>query len=447
MQAALRVARGWSPGALDGALERELRALAPESRGELLELVRGSIRARGALDHLLSHHLRRPGGLDRLTREALRLGAYRLLYLDRVPPYAAVDGAVRLVKGPRRKLVNGVLRSLERRIAARRTEPGEASYELPLPDGRVVRFVDRAFAGLEPAARMAARHSLPAWLVERWRAELADDDALERRCAACNARPGLSLRVNPGRGSREAAIATLGEAGAQASPHPDDPQAIQLADAGAGELTALPGFDAGDWAVQDVASIRAGALAPADGESVLELAAAPGGKSAQLLEANPARRLLATDLSPGRMRRLRENLARLGHADRAALVAADGARLPLAREQRFAGVFADVPCSNTGVLARRADARWRLQPEHLAELSALQRELLDAACARVAPGGWLVYSTCSLEPEENQRQVEAALGRWPDFELRETRWHRPETTPRMSGGFAALLRRAAQPME
>ncbi|HEX8695088.1 MAG TPA: 16S rRNA (cytosine(967)-C(5))-methyltransferase RsmB [Longimicrobium sp.] len=387
-RAALRVLERVRGGDLaDRAFDHAAAGLEPRDRAWAQELVYGTFRLRGRIDHLLGALVR--GGVDKLepvVLDVLRLGAYQLLEMGSVPPYAAVSQSVELARagGAERAagLVNGVLQNLQRRRES-------------------IRFP--AFER-DPAGHLATWGSHPRWVVERWIARWGADDA-RLLVEADNARPELYVR--PLGLSLPDAAARLHEAGVEGVPVPVSPDSLRvLPPASAAEaLAAIPAV------VQDPAAalvVRYAAV-PA-GATVLDVCAAPGGKALGLAES--AARVAAADLSPRRLKRVVENAARVGWAERLGAVAAD-ARLPPFRAAD--AVLLDAPCTGTGTFRRHPDGRWRVAPDDLEALARLQAELLQAAAALVRPGGVLVYSTCSLEREENEERVEAFLADHPEF--------------------------------
>ncbi|HWK90553.1 MAG TPA: 16S rRNA (cytosine(967)-C(5))-methyltransferase RsmB [Longimicrobium sp.] len=412
----------------DRALDFAGARLEPRDRAWTQELVYGTLRLRGRIDHLIGALVK--GGVERLepdVLDVLRLGAYQLLEMGSVPPYAAVSQSVDLVRdagAPRAAgLVNGVLQNLQRRR-------------------ETIRFPDFA---RDPAAHLATWGSHPRWLVERWIARWGSDEA-RALVEANNQRPELYLR--PLGISADEARARLGAAGIAAEPVDFAPESLRVQPpAGAGEaLAAVPAV------VQDpAAALVVRYAAVPEGATVLDVCAAPGGKSLGLAER--AAHVVAADLSWRRLHRVAENAARVGWGGRVGAVVADGRHAPF----RSADVvLLDAPCTGTGTLRRHPDGRWRVGPDDLDALAELQRELIDAAGALVRPGGWLVYSTCSLEPEENEVQVEQFLARNPgwtldpaegavDPSLLDTEGRLCVLPQRqgVDGAFAARLRRAA----
>jgi 16S rRNA (cytosine967-C5)-methyltransferase len=291
------------------------------------------------------------------------------------------------------------------------------------------------------AAPLAIRESFPDCLVDRWQARVGPR-ATEALCCLFNTPPDVVLCPLTGR----ADVATLQEqaeeAGIALTPHPAAPDRFLVMPRGVA-VERVPGYDAGTFIVQDPAAREAVRLLDVrPGARVLDACAAPGGKLLQLATAMGGEgRLVAMDVHEDRLEPLRQNLRRTGQgwvtvcrgdARREEALRAAGAP--------FDRVLLDVPCSNTGVLRRRADARWRFSPERLQALVRTQRALLDAASLALAPGGRLVYSTCSLEPEENGEQIAAWAADHPDFECRDERTVWP-TDGGTDGAYAAVLAR------
>lgn len=378
---------------VDQALTRVLRraALSARERALATELAYGVARRQGTLDWALAHFSRRaPERLDPPVRVALRLGAYQLWYLDRIPAHAAVDESVRLVRrhGPAYAAgyVNAVLRAAGRRGFPHAAVPPR----------------ERDLAG-----HLALVHAHPRWLVDRWLARLGPEET-ERLLAANNRVPPLSARVNRLRAEPQAVAAALADRGVPVEPGRFVPEALRI---GHGVQPAeLEAFREGALTWQDESSMLAvHVLDPQPGELVVDVAAAPGGKSTHIAERMGDRgRVVACDVDRRRLAKVGEAARRLGLRciERLAL---DGRRLPERLGGRADRVLADVPCTGLGVIARRPDLRWRKAPGDVEALARLQRELLRAAAACLRPGGVLVYSTCTTEPEENQQVVEAFL--------------------------------------
>jgi 16S rRNA (cytosine967-C5)-methyltransferase len=385
--AALDTLRAVRRGELaDLALGRALERVSPRDRGWTQELVYGTLRLRGRIDYLLARFVRR--GLDALEADVLdtlRLGAYQLLEMGSVPVYAAVSQAVEMAKAVGGRgaggLVNGVLHALDR---------GWRDVEFPQFER-------------DPIGHLVTWGSHPRWLVERWVARYGAEGA-RGLVEANNRRPELYLR--PIGLSAGDAVERLEAVGIAAEPVPFAPDALRVPP----PTTAIEALAVVPAVVQDPAAglvVRYAAVPP--GTRVADLCAAPGGKAVALAES--AAYLVAADLSFGRLSRIRENVDRIGGLPVGPVVA--DARFPPIRP--VDAVLVDVPCTGTGTLRRHPDGKWRLKPEDLEALTRLQREILEAAATRVAPGGLLIYSTCSLEREENEDQVGAFLERHPEF--------------------------------
>jgi 16S rRNA (cytosine967-C5)-methyltransferase len=354
---------------LDGALDdaHALATLEDRDRALVRALVGVVLRQLGTLRHLLAGLLER-GLPDQAPRveTALLIGAAQILFLD-VPDHAAVDLAVRLAQSDRHAarfaaLINAVLRRVTREGRARL-----AALDLPTCN-------------------------TPDWLMARWRDAYGAETA--HAIAAANGRePGLDVTV---KGDAEFWAAEL------------DGRLLPTGSVrriASGAVTALPGFDAGAWWIQDAAAaLPARLLGDVRGRRVADLCAAPGGKTAQLAAAGGA--VTAVDRAPARLQRLKDNLARLSLT--AEVVCADAAEWTA---EPFDAVLLDAPCSSTGTIRRHPDVAWLKTAADVTKLAALQRRLIERAVALTRPGGTLVYCTCSLEPEENEAIVADLLAR------------------------------------
>ena len=413
---------------LDAALDGALRKLDDDDRRLAHEMAAGVLRRQQALDVRLAALVTRDWAkVPPRLQDLLRLGAYQLVALDRVPPHAAVDTCVSLAReegGPR---AGGFVNAVLRRLGA---QP-EPMADLDRPDG-------------EPsdAAALAAKHSHPRWLVERWLARFGAEQT-GRLLEWNDRRPRLVLQ--PARESAAELERRWRSAGIAAGPAPF----------GAGLVTdrrrpdELPGFAEGAFVVQDPAQALLAWYADLPpGAAVYDAAASPGGKTIAL--GREARLVVAGDLNRLRVRRLAQSLRRAGSGREHPVVA--DARHPPVRP--VAAVLLDAPCLGTGTFARHPDARTRVTPEALGRLAALQGDLLEAVANVVAPGGLLIYATCSLEPEENEAQVERFLARHPEFGRAPSETFPPALTSEkgdmtilpqrheMDGAYAARLRRA-----
>jgi 16S rRNA (cytosine967-C5)-methyltransferase len=389
---------GYSNLVLPGLLRES--GLDGRDRGLVTDLVYGTLRHQGQADHLLARASHRPlPELDPPVRAALRLGAYQLI--SGTPAHAAVSVTVGAVAGWRspgsvRKAApyaNAVLR----RVAA-------MGPDWPWP------------AGDDPDAA-AVRTSHPRWIVELLRRDLGDD--AEAVLASANEAPAVSLRPNPLRTTPEALTAELSDASSGGWPvEPGRLIPTALLVRGVGDLARLPAVAEGRATPQDQASQAvATALGARAGERILDMAAAPGGKATAMAEAMGDHGLVvAADLRPGRAARVRDAARRLGLTS-VQVVAADGRHLPFAESAAGAALFdrvlLDAPCSGLGVLRRRPEARWRLDPAAIGVAAALQRDLFCAAAARLRPGGVLAYSVCTLSREETVDVDAWAAGTFP----------------------------------
>jgi 16S rRNA (cytosine967-C5)-methyltransferase len=390
------------PTALAQARER-----LPDYRDRALcsEIATGVERHRSALDHLIATFAKRP--IERLDSEVLavlRLSAYQLLHLTRVPAAAVVDDAVDLTKRVKKRsasgFVNAVLRSISRSRRA-----------LPLPP----RPIDPSN---KPAALdyLSTTLSHPRWLVERWYDRIGFD-ATERWLLFDNQPAPLTLRVNRLKTTPDALIARLASDDVRVVPGQFAPDALIVESSAAGEGQPL---QSGSWTegwfiVQDEASQLISTLAgPMPGRRVLDTCASPGGKTIALAAAMVDRGLLvACDVRDKRVALLKRTVAASG-ASAVRIVQADATR-PLPFTARFDSVLVDAPCSGLGTLRRDPDIRWRRREDDLPALAAAQLQMLRHAAEAVAPGGRLIYATCSSEPEENEDVAAAFAAAAPDF--------------------------------
>jgi len=380
---------------LDPSFDRRVRHLDARDRRWTQELLWGMLRRRAWLDALLADRVR--GGLARLDADLtdlLRLGAYQLLHMSSVPAYAAIAQSVELAK--RRHgmgasgLVNAVLRRLDRDRAA--AVSSGTPLVPPTPQ--------------DPIDALALEHSHPRWIVARWVARWGEEET--RRLLAAN-NTEAPVVVRPYNIVREQLEAMLEGAGVRVDDVPLLRDSIRLA-AGV-SLTELGAFRQGVLYVQDPAATLVTQFAAIPlGSTVADLCAAPGGKTLELSRGAAA--VLTADRSFARLQRTVSNVRRLEARNVHPLVA--DAREPAI--EPVDAVLVDAPCTGTGTFRRHPDARWRLKVSDLAVMGALQRSIIRSAARVVRPGGLLIYSTCSLEPEENDAQVESFLaehaGEW-----------------------------------
>lgn len=442
---AVEAGRGTARDLLDAAIRG--RDLDPRDRDLVREIAYGAIRRGITLDRLLEAlSTRRLRTLPPGVRAALRVGAYQVLFLDRVPAAAAVNAAVAEARdaggGRDAGYVNAILRELARQVEGRPEGDGDdrPRQSVPTGDGRHVRL-HRALLpspAKDGTGLLAARWSVPRWLVQRW-LTTHGTEATAQILRASAARPGTWLRPLPGKAE---ALRTALSSKEVAFEEDGDPPGFLLR--GAGAVEDLPGYREGLFVVQDPAAARAVLLlAPRPGESILEVGAGRGGKTAFLAQAvAPGGRVLSVDRDGARLALLRETLARTA-APPCVVEVVEGDALAdgVLPSGPFDRVLVDAPCSNTGVLARRVEARHRVQPQDLEALAALGRRLLEAALDRLRPGGTAVHSVCSLEPEEGPDTVRRAIRKRPEHSIVEEELLLP-VPGRRDGGYAAVLRRA-----
>ncbi len=409
------------PEYLEERLEAALRenALSPADKGLTQELVFGVTRWRMTLDWLIAQKTQRQQQKP-LMANILRLGLYQLLFLDRIPDHAAVNESVDLARQfglvTQAGFVNAVLRGYAREKEAARQRLADLKINQP-----------------------ALGYSHPEWLVERWRSRWG----LENACRLMkwnNAPPRTFARLNALRADAPALLAAWQAEGVEAVPVqlPWLPPDLVFELKSHPPLATLPSLQQGSFYVQDPSTLLAVLRLEAQpGENLLDACAAPGGKAsflAQLISNHG--RIMAQDTDARRLARLRENLDRLG-VTCAAVSRPSGTPCPELNAQ-YDRILVDAPCSNTGVMRRRIELRWRLQPREIARLEAEQIGLLRKAASHLKPGGRLVYSTCSLEPEENGTVTQRFLAEHPGWRLVEERELLPFRDG-VDGAYVAVL--------
>lgn len=404
--AALRMLRDWvDRGVLPEESEHWTHG-APLTR----ELVWTCLRHKGRLDAWIDHLSNKPPSPT--FRPVLWLGFAQIFLLDGIADHAAVHETLETAKRagvPEARI--GFANALFRR-ALREKEPLRDWLDSQAP---------------------AARYSVPQFLFDRW--EQAFGRAEAKRICEWNLQRSVTwARLTP-KGKSLGSAADLPEGG---EAHPDFPGFFQLPRGFAPDL--LPDFEAGAWYIQDPStSIAPAMLDPQPGERVVDTCAAPGGKTACLAESmgTETDKLLACEPNQKRMKRLKRNLERLGHAEvRTSTVE------PGELDGDFEAALLDVPCSNTGVYQRRPDARWGFRKKALAQLAGLQYRLLSQTAEHIVPGGRMVYSTCGIEPGETTRQVAQWLSQHPDWRLDRDTLLLPGVK-NCDGAYAALLRKQA----
>jgi 16S rRNA (cytosine967-C5)-methyltransferase len=370
----------------------------PHDRALLTELVYGTLRMRGSLDWIIGQLYRGdPSTLETVVQNILRTGLYQLWFTDRIPPFAAVNEAVEIARNTSPAaagLVNAILRN-----ALRRKE------DIVWPD--IVK---------EPEKAIAVLYSHPAWLVRRLIALFGNQETIAV-CRANNTVPPFTLRVNTLKASREEALAALQKEGIGARETLFSPDGLVLTSPAAG-LRETSAYHEGLLRIQDEASqLIARLVAPEPGERLLDLCAGAGGKTLHLAALMHNRgEIKALDLHPDKLRMLRSEAKRLG-ATIVETRTVDAAQPPETFRGIFSRVLLDSPCSGLGTLRRNPEIRWRLAPTDLTRCMQIQKRLLMSAADCVKPGGRLIYSVCTVTPEENEIVIAGFLKNRPDFKL------------------------------
>ncbi|MGI6679427.1 MAG: 16S rRNA (cytosine(967)-C(5))-methyltransferase RsmB [Dehalobacterium sp.] len=367
-------------------------------RSFITELVYGTIRMQGRIDYILGLFIKKPlNTLPLWILLILRLGVYQIIFLDKVPERAAVNESVQLTKkyghAGTVKFVNGVLRNVARQ-----------KEKLKYPSLEE-----------DPPKHISLHYSHPQWLVERWLEQFGPEETINL-CSWNNTSPQVTLRTNTLRTTRDDLIIRLGGEGVKSQPGRIVPESILVT--GASSLTSLPSYQAGLFQVQDEGSMLvAHVLAPKPGSRMLDLCAAPGGKTthaAQLMKNHGV--IKAFDLYPHKLTLVNESCQRLGVSIVETSVQ-DATQLPDSLQHWADFCLVDAPCSGLGVLRRRPDARWRKESKKIDELVVLQKKILTAAAKTVKPGGILVYSTCTITPEENKKMIHWFLAEHQEYVL------------------------------
>ena len=370
----------------DVALNRALNQsnLSSSDRSLCTELVYGIIRHQRTLDSLIDQlgkkkAQQQPPNLRRI----LHIGLYQLRYLDHIPPSAAVNTSVDLAKDNKLQRLSGVVNGILRQYI--RTTQGNHD-PLILPN--------------DTLKKLAIQYSFPDWIIETWLQKWGEETT-EKMCHWFNQSPNIDIRVNPLKTNLETLQTQLTSAGVNVTPLGRFPCALRLKGK-IGTIPTLPGFSQGHWTVQDTsAQLVSYFLDPQPGETIIDACAAPGGKTTHIAELmGDQGTIFACDRTPSRLKKVQENAQRL-ELNCIETVVGDSRYL-----QQFINkgdrVLVDVPCSGLGTLHRHPDIRWRQTPENIRELTSLQLEILNQAAQWVKPQGTLVYSTCTLNPPENQ---------------------------------------------
>lgn len=424
----------------DILLDRALKTSTLEDRDRALltEVTYGTLRWRGQIDAQLSHYLRQPlTKSDPLIRNLLRVSAYQLLFLDKIPDYAAVNEAVELAKihsgAKTAGFVNGVLRNF---LRDKHRGPGQKD---------------------ESAAGLAIAYSHPEWLVKRWLEEFGVEPA-KALMRANNEKAPLVLRVNLLKCTRDELLDRLLKAGIAAKATRWSPQGVSLASGSAVEK--LPGFSEGFFQVQGEASqLVTYLLSPRPGERILDACAAPGGKSTHIAEVmHDHGEVIAIDISARGIEKIRENVARLTLGSIRVMRADASHEFTESLHASYDRILVDAPCSGLGTLRGHPETKWHRNESDIRRLASLQSKILDQVASHLKPGGVLVYATCTLTCDENEHVVEAFLTRQRSFELQDAARYLPQEAQQMvrekyflavthrdntDGFFAARMRKVA----
>ncbi|MDO4314876.1 MAG: 16S rRNA (cytosine(967)-C(5))-methyltransferase RsmB [Oscillospiraceae bacterium] len=382
----------WADAALKAQLSRD--GLSGPDAALCSRIVYGVMQNQLLLDFYIGAYCsQKPDHLQPPLLEILRIGAYQILFLEKVPDSAAVNTSVELAKLAKRGQASGLVNAVLRKLSQNKDA-------LPaIPDRDAERY-------------LSIRYSHPKWLVKRLLA-LLDREEAESFLAAGNGVAPLTVQVNPLKTTPEALCAELMEGGVTVRPHPWVPGCLELS--GAGDLTRIPAFQAGKFLVQDPAARLVSLIADVrPGQRLLDVCAAPGGKSFSAAFAmEDTGTILACDLHENKLKRVGEGAARLGLGC-IETAAADGRKRNPDWVESFDVVLVDAPCSGLGIIRKKPDARYKKLDELFA-LPVIQAAILDNAAAYVRPGGTLVYSTCTILPEENGQVTDAFLAEHPDF--------------------------------
>jgi 16S rRNA (cytosine967-C5)-methyltransferase len=406
---------------LDKVLDAELKSpdLSDPDKGLLSEIVHGVLRWQNKLDWVLNGFSHGNFAKSEINvKNTLRVALYQVLFLERVPHAAAVNEGVEFIKRIRGEkpagLVNAVLRNIIRNIEG-------------------IRYPDPAE---DQTQYMAVFYSHPLWMVKRWAERFGIEDT-KTLLTANNERPHLSLRVNRLRTDRPGFLRLLEQMQVQASPSRYLEHFVRAR--GLSRIGQMEAFRNGLFTVQDEsAALPCLLLDPRPGESVIDLCAAPGGKTTNIAEImRNEGQVIAVDKYEGKLNLIRTSCDRLGLRN-VSFLAADAATMSIEPADK---VLLDAPCSGLGVLSKKPDIKWKRDIADIHNLSVIQTEILENAARMVKPGGVLVYSTCTIEPEENQEIVQSFLGKHPEFVLDDAKRFAPAEVVTPEGYVVTLPHR------
>jgi len=410
------------------------------------DLVFGTIRNRSAIDMVIGKLADCPA--ERIPAELLniiRVAAYELIYSPKTAQYAIVNEAVEIAKAAGVKkqtgFVNAVLRQITRHIKNRESLLSKADAEKTLPQrpSRGCEFDISFLPKLEisPAEYLSSVFSLPKWLVNDWLSQFGAE-AARQICFASNRRPCIYIRANRLKITAQKLAQKLSQVDIDVE-IVGDGSMIKVKSPKT--ITNLPGFADGLFSIQDLTASKAVELLnPEPDWTILDLCAAPGSKTTQLAELTGDKaKIIATDIDNRRLEKVKENIARLA-INSVSIAAYDQLQKTAAGSGPFDCVLLDVPCSNTGVLSRRPEVRYRIKSKAITELAKVQSRLLDSAAAMIKPQGRICYSTCSIQNCENSELVRQFLQKSPQFELQCELLTLPSAEePGCDGGYAAII--------
>ena len=384
----------WADAALKAQISRD--GLSGPDAALCSRIVYGVMQNRMLLDFYIGAYCtQKPDHLQPPLLEILRIGAYQIIYLDKIPDSAAVNTSVELAKLAKRGQASGLVNAVLRKLSQNKKALP------PVPER-------------DDVQRLSIQYSHPKWFVKRLVSLLGREEA-ERFLACDNQISPITVQVNPLKTTLEALTEELQQAGISAQPHSWVPDCLELS--GTGDLAALPSFREGKFLVQDPAARLVSLIAGIrPGQKVLDVCAAPGGKSLSAAFAMAGNgSIVACDLHENKLKRIQESADRLG-VNIITTQAADGRVFRPEWEASFDTVLVDAPCSGLGIIRKKPDTRYK-KADDLFTLPVVQAAILDNAARYVRPGGTLVYSTCTILPEENEQVTEAFLAEHADFGL------------------------------
>jgi 16S rRNA (cytosine967-C5)-methyltransferase len=361
--------------------------LSEQQRAFMKRLTEGTLERRIELDSVIDRFSKKPAsGLRPLIRQILRMGIYQILYMDSVPDSAAASEAVKLAKLHRMDALSGFVNAVLRNVIRSR-DKGELE-------------------SLMGEASLSVRYSMPQWLIDLWKEQLGEEETDKLLKSLLEIRP-VCIRFSPDEGpeERERILSQMREAGTKVTPGRWLPYAFCLT--GTSALQELPGYREGLWTIQDESSMFAvEACGIRGGETVMDVCAAPGGKSMHAASLLKEGRVLAFDLSHKKTEQIRKNIRRMGMEEKISVSEQD-ARVHNSRYEACADILlCDLPCSGLGIIGRKRDIKYRISRQELTDLAALQREILKNAVTYLKPGGVLIYSTCTIDALENQENAD-----------------------------------------